>query len=46
MSDRFDLDQTGGERVLPEYFEHPTEGYLSYDPNTLYISPHRDGHRP
>ena len=46
MSPRIDLDETSGESILPEYFEHPTEGYLSYDPNTLYINPNRDGQKP
>lgn len=46
MSPKIDLDTNVGESVVPEYFEHPTEGYLSYDPNTLYISPNRDGQRP
>lgn len=43
---KFDLEASSGERVLPEYFEHPTEGYLEYDPNTLYINPNRDGQKP
>lgn len=43
---RFDLEPNAGESILPEYFEHPAEGYLSYDPNTLYINPHRDGQKP
>ena len=43
---KFDLEANAGESILPEYFEHPTEGYLSYDPNTLYINPNRDGQRP
>jgi len=32
--------------MVPEYFDHPTQGYLSYDPGTLYISPNRDGQAP
>lgn len=38
--------QSSGEAIKPEYFEHPTEGYISYDPNTLAINPRRQGHRP
>ena len=43
---KFDLDSTAGEVVKPEYFEHPQEGWLSYDPNTLHISPNKDGQKP
>jgi hypothetical protein len=46
MSPKFDLSVTSGEAVVPEYFEHPTEGWLSYDPMTLDINPHRDGKKP
>lgn len=42
---RIDLNETSGESVLPEYFEHPSEGYLEYDPNTLYINPNRPGQK-
>lgn len=35
---RFDLDENAGESYIPEWFEHPSEGFISYDPNTLYIS--------
>ena len=43
---KIDLTATSGEAMVPEYFEHPTAGYLSYDPGTLYISPNRDGQKP
>lgn len=43
---KIDLEKNAGESVLPEYFEHPSEGYLQYDPNTLYISASRDGQGP
>ena len=43
---KIDLSATSGEAMVPEYFEHPTEGYLSYDPGTLYISANRDGQKP
>jgi len=46
LSPRIDLNESSGESVLPEYFEHPSEGYLQYDPNTLYINPNRDGQKP
>jgi hypothetical protein len=46
MAPKFDLEANAGESILPEYFEHPTEGYLSYDPSTLYINPNRDGQKP
>lgn len=46
MSPKFDLEAKAGESSLPEYFEHPTEGYLEYDPNTLYINPNRAGQKP
>lgn len=38
--------QTTGEAIKPEHVEIPGVGYLSYDPNTLYINPARDGHAP
>ena len=38
MREELDLTPTSGELVKPEYFEHPEEGWLSYDPVTLYIS--------
>lgn len=37
---------TSGEIVKPEYHEFPGVGYLSYDPNTLYVSDRRDGQSP
>ena len=37
--------QTSGEVVKPEYAEIPGTGYVSYDPNTMYLSPKRDGNR-
>lgn len=43
---KIDLEANAGESIIPEYFEHPTEGYLEYDPNTLYINPNRHGQRP
>lgn len=46
MSPKIDLSQTSAPSVVPEYFEHPTEGWLEYDPNTLYINPARQGHKP
>ncbi len=38
--------QNSGEAVKPEYYDHPNEGYLAYDPNTMVINPNRDGQRP
>lgn len=46
MSPKFDLEANAGESILPEYFEHPTEGYLAFDPATLYINGNRDGQKP
>lgn len=43
---KFELDPKAGEAVVNEYYEHPTEGWLAYDPNTLSISRNRDGHKP
>lgn len=43
---KFDLESSSQESVLPEYFQHPTEGYLAYDPRTLYIEAARTGHKP
>lgn len=42
----FDDVGSTGEATRPEYFEHPEHGWLSFDPNTMAISPNRDGHRP
>jgi len=38
--------ESSGEAVKPEYFEHPSEGWLSFDPNTKAINPRRDGQPP
>ena len=46
MSPKFDLGPNTGETVVPEYFDHPAEGFLAYDPNTLYISATREGKKP
>ena len=46
MAPKFELEANAGESVIPEYFEHPSEGWISFDPNTLYISPHREGKKP
>jgi len=46
LSPKIDLTENSGESIVPEYFEHPTEGYLQYDPNTLYINANRDGQKP
>ena len=43
---KFDLESNSGEAIKPEYFEHPDEGWLSYDPSTLYISPRREDKKP
>lgn len=46
MSHKFDLTENVGETVKPDHFEHPDLGWLAYDPQTLYISPSREGQRP
>lgn len=46
MSPKIDLESNSGESITPEYFEHPTEGWLRYDPSTLYIDANKDGQKP
>ena len=38
--------QSSGDIIKPEHHDFPGVGYLSYDPNTLFISDRRDGQRP
>jgi hypothetical protein len=37
--EKFDPNPPSGEIGEPEYLEHPSEGFIPYDPNTLYIAP-------
>jgi hypothetical protein len=49
VSPKIDLEENTGEAVKPEYFEHPSEGWVSYDPRTMYINSGSQGvkhHRP
>lgn len=43
---KFELDPKAGEAVRMEAFQHGTEGWLDYDPNTLTIQAHREGSKP